>query len=250
MKTMISIISNEKKEFNLFKEEHGLSLVIEYNNQKYIFDTGQSNAFIKNAKACNIDLDNIENVIISHGHYDHIGGLEFLKNKTVYMNKHAFNAKCKKANEQYINIGTKFSQTQYENKNKHNFKFINQTTKINENIYLFSTFKYKNTDDYFFVKKEIHYVSDDFKDEIVLVINGAEGLDIITGCSHCGIINIINSIKKEFPNTAINSVTGGFHLSKESDSQIKKTALALKKLKIKKIKPLHCSGDKIINFLK
>lgn len=74
--------------------EHGLSLYIETENRKILFDTGQSDLFSKNAETLGIDLSEVDLAVLSHGHYDHGGGLKkFLElNNTakVYMNKHAF----------------------------------------------------------------------------------------------------------------------------------------------------------------
>ena len=56
--------------------EHGLSLYIEENGKKYLFDTGQSGVFLKNAKELGVNLENLDGIILSHGHYDHCGGLE------------------------------------------------------------------------------------------------------------------------------------------------------------------------------
>jgi len=66
-----------------FLTEHGLSYLIEYNGKKILFDTGHSDVFLKNAKQLNINLDEVETVVLSHGHWDHGNGLKHLKNKTL-----------------------------------------------------------------------------------------------------------------------------------------------------------------------
>ena len=64
-----------------FLAEHGLSYFIEHDNMQLLFDTGHSDVFLRNAKNLNIDIDQVETVILSHGHWDHGNGLKYLSRK-------------------------------------------------------------------------------------------------------------------------------------------------------------------------
>jgi len=76
-----TLIENNPDDNNLLSSEHGLSLYIEIDEMKILFDTGQSGDFIKNAEKLNVDLSNLKYVVLSHGHYDHTGGFRNLVDK-------------------------------------------------------------------------------------------------------------------------------------------------------------------------
>ena len=137
----ITVLSENNTKKDTFLSEHGLSLLIEVAGKKILFDTGASDCFIKNAKQLDINLNSIDCIVLSHGHYDHVGGLHHLRNKKVFVHPHIFNQKYKLENSKYKAIGFEFSKSYYENNNNLDFIEISENTNIDPEIKLIVNFK-------------------------------------------------------------------------------------------------------------
>ena len=199
------------------KAEHGLSLFIETKNHKILFDMGQTNLFLENAKNLNINLEKADFAILSHGHYDH-GGLfseteafgisAFLKinkNAPIYINENAF-SKNFNANKKYIGL----DKNLLENPDFiQQVIFVSDEKEITPNMKLFSCNKNEklistNTDGLTQLKDGI-FIPEDFSHEHYLLIEENHKKILISGCSHKGILNIVNWFKPDI-------LVGGFHL--------------------------------------
>lgn len=187
--------------------EHGLSLFIETEKTNILFDMGQTDIFYKNATTLGIDLKTVDIAILSHGHYDHGGGLEkFLEiNKTapVYINKNAF-GDYYNASEKYIGLNKKIQ-------NNPRFIFTDDIYNISDEFSLHSCNNKArpNALGSFGLSEKVNskLIPDRFLHEQYLLIEENAKSVLISGCSHKGIIDIVNWFK---PNILI----GGFHFSK------------------------------------
>jgi len=112
----LTVLAENKTTQTKYKVEHGLSLLIQADNNSYIFDTGKTNLFQQNALIMNKSLSEIDGVILSHSHYDHTGGLEFLYNKQVYLHSSFFNKKHKKINGKNVFIGIRYIEKHIKQK--------------------------------------------------------------------------------------------------------------------------------------
>ncbi|MGL6120548.1 MAG: MBL fold metallo-hydrolase, partial [Fusobacteriaceae bacterium] len=182
---LIPLIENQRNK-NFFHEK-GLSLYIEFNNKKIIFDTGASNNFIKNAKLLGINLDEIDAVIVSHGHTDHLGGLtnssSFPKAK-IYISEKSFDQFyfcCGFQKNIGIPLDDIFKIKKYENLITINNYQLNE---ISENIFLFSVPNNKKSKFYFYSE---NFKEDNFDHEIFLAIKDNNKINIVAGCSHIGV---------------------------------------------------------------
>jgi len=232
------IEDNPSINLNLYNE-HGLSLYIEVDETKILFDTGKSGDFIKNAEKLDVDLNNLKYVILSHGHYDHSGGFEKLVNKVktpykVIVGKGFFNKKYKFIEEgTYKYIGNSFSE-EFVNENNIPIKYVKEDIYyITENIMIFTNFKKHNDFEVisgkFKIKQAENFVLDNFSDEIVLGVKTDKGFMVILGCSHIGIVNILETII-ERTGIPIYGVIGGTHLIEADELRIIKTIDFLKKI--------------------
>lgn len=192
---------------NSLECEHGLSLFIETENLKILFDMGQSELFYENAVKLGIDLADVDFAVLSHGHYDHGGGLKkFLEiNSTapVYINRFAFDPHFN-GTEKYIGLDCSLQDNS-------RLIFVDDTLKINETCSLFSC-NDKEREHYlgsFGLNMEINgqFVPDDFRHEQYLLIEKDTEKILISGCSHKGIMDITEWFKPDV-------LVGGFHFSK------------------------------------
>lgn len=240
-----------------FLGEHGLSLLIDTGKERYLFDTGQSRVFLHNAAKLGINLKELDGVILSHGHYDHCGGMEFsqeLGDVPVYIQEKAFEKKysenLRTGELQYIGIENKGNWQ----KNVNIMELSGGGTQISDGVYLLSEIPYTT---YFepvsgnFWKSNTQHpghelLVDDMGDEQLLVIEEEEGLCIFAGCAHAGIINCLHYVQTVFPNKNIHCLVAGMHLKNCAASRVEKTIQTLKELEIDIIIPMHCTGVRAI----
>ncbi|MGH4117637.1 MBL fold metallo-hydrolase [Clostridium sp.] len=239
--------------------EHGLSLYIEIDEIKILFDTGKSGDFIKNAETLNMDLNTLDYVMISHGHYDHSGGFRKLVDKTsnlykLIVGEGFFNKKYGAIEgNNYKYLGNSFEEG-YIHKNNIAIKYIKQDIfYITENVMVFTNFKRNNDFELpnkrFQIKQDEKYLLDDFSDEIVLVLKDKRGLFVVVGCSHVGIVNILETII-ERTGLPIYGIVGGTHLVEADEQRLNKTIDFLKEKDIKIIGVSHCTGEKAAEEIK
>lgn len=253
-----TLIENNSDKNNVLINEHGLSLYIEINEKKILFDTGQSGDFIKNTEKLKINLDDLDYVILSHGHYDHSGGfMKLVKNTNtsfeLIIGNGFFNEKHKLIeNESYKFNGNSFDEKFLEQNNISTNSVNQDIFYIAEDVMVFSNFE--RTNDFeilnkkFYIKKNHEYVNDDFSDEIALGIKYEKGLVIVLGCSHAGLVNILETITKR-TGMPIYGVVGGSHLIEADKLRLSNTINYLKEKNISIFRLSHCTGDMAVERL-
>lgn len=245
--------------------EHGLSLFIQTQNKNILFDMGQTNLFAKNASLLGIDLQTVDFAILSHGHYDH-GGLSSplpatLKNEyfgieafahinqkaPIFINSNAFSQNYN-ANKKYIGL----NQELLKSKIAERFIFVQDEKEITQNIKLFSCNSYKKsvaTNAFGLMQlQNSTFVPDNFNHEHYLLIQENDKKILISGCSHKGILNIVEWFKPDF-------LIGGFHfksLDVENPCQKLELESYAKKLASYDTKyfTCHCTGTEQFEILK
>ena len=216
------------------KAEWGLSYLIE-SDQKILFDTGASDLFLKNAELMGLDLTNIEKVLLSHGHWDHGTGLQFLQGKKIYAHSEIFK-------ERYSgnrSIGLPFTREFIE---KHNtLSLDDKVQKISDNIIFLGEIPRKSVIENKagnFTDKDGNV--DDIPDDSAVVVIEDGSINVITGCAHAGLINTVDYAIKVTGIDKVNSVIGGFHLLGNDDITIA-TIKYLQEIQVRKIYPSHCN---------
>jgi len=213
------------KEFN---NEHGLCLYIETKKHKLLFDVGASPLFIENAKKLNVALSEIDLVVISHGHYDHGGGLKaFLTvnaKAKIYLNQKAFDKHYStRANgdKAYIGLDKGLLPTD-------RIIFVEDHLIIDDELQLFSNVKGRKLtapgNQNLLMELTTSLVQDDFSHEQNLIINEDRTTLLVAGCAHNGIVNIIDHFTTEM-NGSLSHVIGGFHLSSGSANKCENSSL-------------------------
>ncbi|MCI1683972.1 MAG: MBL fold metallo-hydrolase [Bacteroides sp.] len=224
------------------QSEHGLSLFIETPAHKLLFDTGASDLFIRNARFLNINLEEVDYLILSHGHSDHTGGLRsFLKlnaKATVICKHEILYPKFKGERENGI--------TNARDLDLSRFNFIDKTTEIVPNVFAVPLIEISNAEDthfdHFLVCRNEGMLLDTFEDELVLVLTDARGISVISACSHRGITNIMRTVRKSFLYLPCQLLLGGFHIHNAGQQKFEIIADYLQKDAPCQIGVCHCTG--------
>lgn len=239
------------------KSEHGFSTLIEYNGHTILFDTGKSDLFIQNAKVLGKDLSTVDTLVISHGHYDHGGGVRSLldnysyQNLTLYTGKGFLDRKfvVEEGKERYL--GVDFDQHYLNEKNVIWKSVCSDTLMILPGVFLVSSFHHIKGEHFnprFKVERENNIDEDHFEDEVSLVFDTPKGLVLIVGCSHPGILSIIASVQERFARP-LYALLGGIHLYDVEDEYRRKILDNLISLRIPLLGVSHCTGDKAATYL-
>ncbi len=233
-----------------FIAEHGLSVLIETPEGDFLLDTGQGMVFEHNAKLLGLNLDRIKDVILSHGHYDHAGGIKNLA-MTRKINLFAHNMAKRKRFKliergKYKSIGIDWLDDQTVEKNI-NWVLSDKPHYLSDNILLSGQIPRqidfeKPPAHFYFLDDNNKYIKDTVPDDQSVFINTPKGLIIITGCAHSGLINSIMYAKKLFKTDKILAVVGGTHLLNATDEKIDKTISAIIDLKVEELYAGHCTG--------
>ncbi len=230
---------------------HGLCVYIQTKTLNILFDFGPDDTFLKNAEMAGIDISAVDIAVLSHGHYDHGGGLEYFLqvNKTakVYAQETAFDSHSSSGGGMHeIGVDEKL-------KNHPQVVLINGDFKISDDLELFvvkNISKCKSTanDTLFAYGKP-----DLFVHEQQFIIKEDDKTALLVGCGHCGIVNILEQTKaKGFtPNVCV----GGYHLYSESaketvsDALLNEISINLEKYYGLKFYTCHCTGEKAFKYL-
>lgn len=239
---VVSLLENTTKN-DYLEVEHGLSLYIEANNHKILFDMGQSDLFYKNALKLGVDLSLVDIAIISHGHYDHGGGLEkFLeinKKAFVYVHSNAFDAHYN-GQIKYIGLNKIIARNP-------RLIFTENIKKIDTGLTLFSCNDKKRHYKFgsFGLTKKMgdSFLDDDFIHEQYLLIEEKGKRILLSGCSHKGILNILSWFMPDY-------LIGGLHVSKIAlDDSLISLANQINNYG-STIYTCHCTGVEQYEFMK
>ena len=243
------------------KAQHGLSLYIELEDKNILFDTGKDDLFFKNGELLEVDIEGVDYLVLSHAHYDHVGGLEkFLeinKKARIIMTKGAKEKVYSKRLGFYKSIGIKKNILE---KNIDRFIIIDGEFKLDGKIsFLMNAYhegKPLKGNGHLYKKAGESYILDDFTHELIMVIEEEKDkLVVFTGCSHSGILNMVKSVESRYPKGKIEGLIGGFHLQNNITKKLgepKERVINIGE-KLKKIPHIytgHCTGKEGFEVLK
>lgn len=221
-----------------FKAEHGLSYLIEIDGEKILFDTGHSNVFIANAAQMETDIQkDVQTVVLSHGHWDHGNGLQYLNNKTLIAHPAVFSKRYRKTDRSYLGLNL----NRKEAEKKFNLQLIQSPVRITPNLWFLGEIPRINNFEAQATSYEFESGDEDFiPDDSALAAIENNELIVISGCAHSGICNICEYSKKATGISKIKTVIGGFHL-KDQGEQTQKTLEYFKENRIENVFPSHCT---------
>jgi len=233
--------------------EHGLSFFIEYGDKRILFDTGQSDMLVQNAETLDINLAEVDAIILSHGHYDHTGGLpavlDIACKATVYLHPAAIEPKYNRKASGVKSIGMpRLSKKAIQGRQVvwtvtpaqifSGMSVTGQVPRLNN---------FEDVGGDFFLDKSCRK-NDELWDDQALIIESQKGLVIILGCAHAGVVNTLHRIADIIKKKQFFLVMGGMHLLNASKERIEKTISVLKEYNVQKIGAAHCTGTRAANM--
>ena len=238
--------------------EWGLSILTETGKENILFDTGQTITASYNTDNLEIDLNQIDKIILSHGHYDHTGGLrqilrkmrkevEIVAHPDIWTDKYR---RRKGKKDKYI--GIPFQRQELESLGAQ-FTLTTKPVKIADNVMTTGEVPmvtdYETIDSNLFVKGNDGWQPDKLLDDLSLIINTKSGLVVVLGCAHRGMINTLYHAQQLTGVKTIHAVLGGAHLISASKKRIRLTIAALKELGVQRLGLCHCTSLPAMSLL-
>ena len=232
-----------------FVAEHGLCIWLEHQGLNLLLDTGMGGALLPNLGVLGLDPNDLDGIILSHGHYDHAGGLEaLLKSRNepidIWCHANAFGSHLvSRPGGQVIAIGTPLDQAGYEALGAR-FHFLEHEANPWPGVTLLAqipretAFETPRPELQAEVDGEI--VPDPFPDDLAVLLEATKGPAVITGCAHSGVINILH-LAGQYTNSPIVMLMGGTHLGPADKRQQDETAAALKQMDGLQVVSGHCT---------
>lgn len=256
----ITVLVEDTVHKSRMRAEHGLSLYIEAGDYRLLFDTGASALFLGNAKNLGLHLNDLDALALSHNHYDHTGGVEFLFDlysgvPSIFAHPKAFNqtyAKAEAGREtspdsraaRKIGFPYPLGLAGLQHRGIE-LKMNREPLELHRDIWLSGEVPrkcpFEKVGKKFFLDPQLTQ-ADDLLDDQALIIKTERGLIVISGCCHSGIVNTLEAVASLFPGTPLWAVVGGFHLLEADAKRIKRSVDYLKNLDPQRIIAGHCTG--------
>ena len=230
--------------------EHGFAALVERGHERVLFDTGQGYALVHNARILGIDLAAVDKIVISHGHYDHTGGLaELLKGggeRDVFAHPGIFASRYWEGPDgQREPIGIPFARPYLEGLGAR-FHLSEGPQAVAEGIRTTGDVErvtaFEKGDTALFRYPEEGGELDTHPDDLSLVVEGEDGLGVLLGCAHAGVVNILRHVESMAAGRPVKAVLGGTHLGFSSEEQMEGTVQAMAAMGVEKVGASHCTG--------
>jgi 7,8-dihydropterin-6-yl-methyl-4-(beta-D-ribofuranosyl)aminobenzene 5'-phosphate synthase len=253
----ITILVDNRAEDGLVPE-HGLSLWIDAGDRKVLFDTGQGSALQLNAASLQVDLRKTDAMVLSHGHFDHTGGVAH-----VFKTAGPIDTYCHPgvvlprysirdlASRQIQMPGA--SMVAIDGLPQQHLHWVQEPLRISDLIGVTGPIPretaFEDTGGPFYLDPGGRR-ADAMDDDLALWIRMDRGLVVCVGCSHAGVVNTLNYILRLNPGSKIRAVVGGMHLLNASEARLDQTIAALRALEPDLLVPCHCTGEEPIERMR
>jgi 7,8-dihydropterin-6-yl-methyl-4-(beta-D-ribofuranosyl)aminobenzene 5'-phosphate synthase len=237
--------------------EHGLSLWIETEDRCILLDTGQGGSLASNAEILGIDLSRTDTLVLSHGHYDHTGGVSRVVRAApevkVYCHPAAvvpkYGMRAGEAKPLGMMCESLWALDRLSSRRMH---WIPDGRDLFQGVgltgYIPRETMYEDTGGAFFLDPELSR-PDFLDDDLALWINTPEGVIVCVGCCHAGLVNTLNLAVLQSGASTVRAIIGGFHLLNADDHRIESTITSLQTFSPQLIVPCHCTGSRAIEAL-
>lgn len=230
--------------------EHGWAVFLETDQGNFLLDTGQGMTIINNARVFKKDLSTLKSIILSHHHSDHTGGLvavlqasgpvKTYTHPDIFKDSYSIHIEDKE-----FDVGIPFKRSILESYGAR-FVFIRKYQEIAKGLFLTGEVPrrtpFEKGDPKLVIKGTEGYEQDMIWDDLTVVMETSSGIVVVLGCSHAGLVNILDYVREKTGKSSIYALIGGTHLAFTSQEQIDKTIRTLKDYEVQKIGVSHCTG--------
>lgn len=229
--------------------EHGLSMLVSSHGKRILFDCGSSEKMLYNAKKLGVDLGKLDAVVLSHAHYDHAGGFRYLAERypvaKVFIGPGFFEEKYAVGDNCFKNLSAGFDRA-FLAEQGIGHAVVQGVEEVVPGVWAVSGFPRREPMEgipaRFVHLTEAGLVPDDFRDEICLALETGEGIVLLVGCAHPGILNMARHVAAVL-GKPIRAVLGGTHLAEADPARVQRTVEGLLQMGVTLLGLSHCSGE-------
>jgi 7,8-dihydropterin-6-yl-methyl-4-(beta-D-ribofuranosyl)aminobenzene 5'-phosphate synthase len=257
-KTLTLTILSDNNAAACCSAEHGFSLFAETGESTILFDTGRENVLLSNATALGIDLSRVRQLVLSHGHYDHTGCvsqvLGLAPGLSVYMHPAAFQKRfsIRDGMPRPVNM-PEHARSALKSMPREQIHLVEQPAVLSYGAGITGPVPrrsgFEDTGGPFYMDSE-GTIPDPIGDDLSIWFETRDGLVLITGCCHAGIVNTLSYVTELTGTSRIAALIGGFHLSSASEERLVQTAASLNRFDIARIIACHCTGEHATMYLR
>jgi 7,8-dihydropterin-6-yl-methyl-4-(beta-D-ribofuranosyl)aminobenzene 5'-phosphate synthase len=237
--------------------EHGLAFWIDMGARCILFDTGQTGLLASNASELGVDLDAVDTIVLSHGHYDHTSGLADVLRQSespvaVYAHPDALSPKYTKGKLGVRHIGMPAECREALAGGHCRLTLSRRPAEIAPGVWTTGEIPRRHPEEAIsepFCRDPEGREADVLLDDQALFIDTAQGTIVVLGCAHAGPINTLDHVQGLTGGKPVRAVLGGLHLRSETDARVAWTVRELHRFNLGLLAPMHCTGPKAVSAL-
>ncbi|MHB1305883.1 MAG: MBL fold metallo-hydrolase [Limisphaerales bacterium] len=232
------------------KGEHGLSYHVHRGSRGMLFDTGQTDQLVQNARELGVDLGAVEAIALSHGHYDHTGGLDAAvasaPEARLFLHPAALEPKfAGNPDGTSRPVGIPTDSRRAIERAGERVVWTSQPTEVIEGVFVTGEIprvtSFEDTGGDFFLDAGCRR-RDPLVDDQALYFDTRDGVVVLLGCAHAGVVNTLTYIRELTGGRPVHTLVGGMHLLQANADRVARTFAALREFDIRQLGPAHCTG--------
>jgi len=246
-RAQLTVLMDDTVNATGLRAEHGLSFLLERDGHTALFDCGQTDLFAGNAQALKKDLAPVEAIVLSHGHYDHTGGLPralaLAEGAAVHAHPDVRILRyAKRRSGEFTSVGMPRGG---EDIPADRLRLSAEPVEIVPGVWTTGEVPrltdFEDTGGPFFLDgKGIR--EDGLVDDLSIFFESGEGTVLLLGCAHAGVVNILNRVADLTGRRSVHTVIGGMHLGSASEERVERTCEAFEEFGVVRLGPTHCTG--------
>jgi 7,8-dihydropterin-6-yl-methyl-4-(beta-D-ribofuranosyl)aminobenzene 5'-phosphate synthase len=232
------------------RAEHGLCYYLRTEGHSLLFDTGQSGLLVENAREMGLRLEEVEGTVLSHGHYDHTGGISVMNSIAPdarwWLHPAALEPKyAGNADQSSRSVGISPESLAAIQRAEGRVEWTTRPTEILDGVFVTGEIPrqtpYEDTGGAFFLDEQCAR-RDSLVDDQAMFFDTLEGVVVLLGCAHAGVVNTLHYVRQITSGRPIHTVIGGMHLLQADAHRLAQTLACFRELDIKQLGPAHCTG--------